>query len=179
MKIFKIIVGVLLIYGAGQEYVHSSKQLFTFLDPGIISAVVLMLILCAWLVGSGFSKDRFPLKSWQFLKYFGLSCLLFLAFAFVSMATFKFPPDIVNVNGINVNIAEFMNGTKRIVPDEHKRREYCICVVTKLTADKALVDAYQSEFESGQFSNVLTTVQHSADADRYGLQECAAYVSGE
>ncbi len=179
MKIFKIIIGLSLIYGAGQEYVSASKQLFTFLDPGIIIAVLLMLILCAWLIGSGFSKDRISFKSWQFLKYFGLSFALFVAFAFVSMVTFTFPPDIVTVNGVNVNIAEMMNGSKRIIPDEHKRREYCICVVTKLTADKGIVDEYKMEFESGKFSNVITAVQNSADADRLGLQECATFISGE
>lgn len=177
MKIFKIILGLLLIYGAGQEYISASKQLFSYFDPGIIAAVLLMLVLCAWLLGSGISKEEFQLKSWQFLKYFGLTFVMFILFAFVSLVTFKFSPEIVKVNGINVDIADFMNGSKKIVPDATKRRQYCICVVTKLTADKELVEKYQSQFESGKFSNVFIDVQNDPGNDKYGLQECASLIS--
>lgn len=177
MKIFKIILALLLTYGAGAEYISASKQLFSFFDPGIIVVVSLMLTLCAWLLGSGISGEKFTLKSWQFLKYFGLTFVMFILFAFMSMATFKFPAEIVNVNGIKVDIAEFMNGSKRIIPDEKQRRQYCICVVTKLTADKDLAEKYEAEFESGKFSNVINVIQNGADADKYQLQECAGSIT--
>jgi hypothetical protein len=177
MKIFKIILALLLIYGVGQEYINASKQLFSFFDPGIIVVVLLMLTLCAWLLGSGIAGEKFTLKSWQFLKYFGLSFIVFILVAFMSMATFRFAPEIVNVNGVSVDIAEFMNGSKRIIPDEKQRRQYCICVVTKLTADKDLVEKYQAEFESGKFSNAINAIQNGVDTDKYNLQECAASVT--
>jgi hypothetical protein len=177
MKIFKLIVGALLVFGAGQEYISASKQLFSFFDPGIIAAVLLVLVFCAWLLGSGVSKGEFQLKSWQFLKYFVLTFIMFVLVAFASLATFKFAPEIVNVNGMNVDIAEFMNGSKRIVPDEAQRRQYCICVVTKLTADKGLAEKYQSQFESGKFSQVFIEVKNEPDIDKYDLQECGAFLT--
>ncbi|HLP39499.1 hypothetical protein [Lacibacter sp.] len=177
MKIVKIILALLLIYGIGEEYINASKQLFSFFDPGIIVVVLLMLTLCAWLLGSGISKEKFQLKSWNFLKYFGLTFIMFILVAFVSMATFKFPPEIVNVNGVNVDIAEFMNGSKKIIPDEKQRRQYCVCVVTKLTADKDLAEKYQTEFESGKFSNIIIEIQNGANTDKYRLQECAGSVT--
>ena len=177
MKIFKIVLGLLLTYGAGKEYVNASRQLLSFLDPGIIIAVLLTLLLCTWLIGSGISKEKLKIKSWQFLKYFGVTVIIFIFFSFMNMATFKFEPEIVKVNGIDVDIAEFMNGTKKIVPDENQRREYCICVVTKLTADKEIVKKHQAEFESGKFSRVITTIQAGPNADQYNLQECMGFAS--
>jgi len=93
------------------------------------------------------------------------------------MVTFKFEPEIVKVNGINVDIAEFMNRSKKIIPDDNQRRQYCVCVVTKLTADKDLAEEYQTEFESGKFSKVIMTVQSGPDAYKYDLQECMGSVS--
>ncbi|NCU06034.1 MAG: hypothetical protein GXC73_18880 [Chitinophagaceae bacterium] len=177
MKIFKILLAVLLIYGAGNEYINASRQLLSFYDPGIIAAVLLMLILCAWLLGSGIAKQKIRLLSWPFLSYFAIAVALFVCFAFMSLVTFKMPADIVKVNGIDVNIAEFMNGSKRIVPDEKQRRAYCICVVTKLTADKELAEKHRREFETGKFSEVIINIQNNPDGDNYNLQECAGTIA--
>jgi len=177
MKIFKIILGLLLTYGAGKEYISASRQLFSFFDPGIIIAVLLMLLLSTWLIGSGISKEKLRILSWQYLKYFGATFVIFVLFAFIGMVTFKFEPEIVKVNGINVDIAEFMNGSKKIIPDDNQRRQYCVCVVTKLTADKDLAEKYQTEFESGKFSKVIMTVQSKPAAYKHDLQECMGSVS--
>jgi hypothetical protein len=177
MNKFKIVIGFLLLYGIGNEYIYASKQLFTFLSPGIILACLTMIILCAWLIGSGLSKGTLKITSFQFAKYYGLSLVIFLILAFISLLTFKFDPEIVKVNGIEVDIAEFMNGTKRIIPDEKQRREYCTCIVTKLTTDKELVSKYNSEFKSGKFSNVILTLQTDTSAYKYNLNECMISLS--
>jgi hypothetical protein len=177
MKIFKIILGLLLTYSAGKEYVSASRQIFSFFDPGIMIAVLLMLLLCTWLIGSGVSKEKLRVKSWQYLKYFAVTLVIFILSAFIGLVTFKFEPEIVKVNGISVDIAEFMNGSKKIIPDENQRREYCICVVTKLTADKDVSEKYQTEFETGKFSKVIMAVQTGPDAFKYNLQECMGSVS--
>lgn len=172
MHKLKFIVGLLLLYGIGAEYINASKQLFTFLDPGIISVSLLMIALCAWLIGSGLSKEKLKIKSFAFLKYFGLSFLIFLLIAFFSLSTYKPDPQIIKVNGIEVDIAEFMNGSKRIIPDEKQRKEYCICVVTKLTQDKELAEKYKSEFKSGKFSTLFIDIQKGEFSDKYNLNEC-------
>ena len=177
MNKFKIVIGFLLLYGIGQEYINASKQFLTFLDPTIIILCLLMLVLCAWLIGSGFSKEKIKIKSFQFAKYYGLSFIIFLLIAFVSLMTYKFEPEIVKVNGIDVDIAEFMNGTKKIVPDENQRREYCICVVTKLTGDKDLIEKYKHEFEIGKFSKVIIDIQTGSTVNKYNLNECFGSLS--
>lgn len=178
MKIFKIIMAFLIIWGASKEYVSASKQLFTFLDPGIIIGVSLMLLFSAWLFGSGISKEKLFLKSWQYLKFVGATFVIFILFAFVSVLTFKFDPEIVEVNGVRVDIAEMMNGSKGIVPDENQRRKYCICIVTKLTSDRDLVEQYRPELVNGKISKVLLEIQARSDAGKYNLNECMSDVPG-
>lgn len=177
MKIFKVILGLLLIYSIGKEYINASKQLLSFFELGSILAVLLLLPLSAWLIGSGISKEKFNLNSWQFFKYLGGTFIIFLVVAFISLISFKYEPEIVRVNGLDVDIAEFMIGTKRIIPDKEQRRDYCICIVTKLTADKKLVDENKADFESGKFSKLIMTLKSSPDALKYNLQECMSSVS--
>ncbi|MES2678943.1 MAG: hypothetical protein V4635_03620 [Bacteroidota bacterium] len=172
MNKFKIIIGCLLLYSIAKEYISASKQLFTFFDPTFIILCLVFLVLCAWLIGSGISKQKLKLRSWSFLKYYGICLTGFLLLAVFSLATFKFDPVIVRVNGIDVDIAEFVNGTKTLFPDEKQRVEYCTCVVTKLTADKTLAEKYKREFESGKFAKVITEVQSGDDAYKFNLNEC-------
>lgn len=77
MKIVKIVLGFLLLLGAGKETVIAAKQLGTFLDPGVLVGVLVLLLLCTWLIGSGFSKDRFKFQSMEFVKYFVICSVLF------------------------------------------------------------------------------------------------------
>jgi len=177
MKIFKIILGLLLTFGASNEYASASRQLLSFFDPGIIIAVCLMLLFSTWLIGSGISKEKLRITSWKYLKYFCATFVIFLLFAFISIVTFRFEPEIVTVNGINVDIAEFMNGSKKTIPDENQRRKYCVCVVTKLTADKDIAQKYRVEFERGKFSNVIMNILSGPDVHKYGLQECMGPIS--
>jgi hypothetical protein len=89
MNKFKIALGFLLLYAMGNEYINASRQLHTLLSPGIIIAVLMLLVLCAWLIGSGISKEKLQFKSLNFAKYYGLSFLCFLLFAFMSLMTYK------------------------------------------------------------------------------------------
>lgn len=177
VKIVKIVIGLLLTYGAGKEYINASKQLLSFFEPGVILGILLILLLCSWLIGSGISKEKLRINSWQYLKYFGATSLLFMLFAFIGLITFKLEPEIVQVNGINVDIAELMNGSNKIIPDKNERRKYCICMVTKLTADKAIVAEYKPDFESGKLLKVLTAIKSKPDVFKYDLQECMSSVS--
>lgn len=177
MNKFKIFLGFFFLYGIGKEYISASKELFTFFSPGIIIGVFMILVLCAWLIGSGLSKEKLQFKSFQFAKYYGLSFIVFLLMAFMSLLTYKTEPDIVRVNGIEVDIAEFMNGTKGIFPNSDQRREYCICVVSKLTQDKEFVEKHKNEFQSGKLSNVISNLQNDTSAYKYKLNECMNSIS--
>ncbi|MBI1307720.1 MAG: hypothetical protein GC181_14040 [Bacteroidetes bacterium] len=81
MKIWKIILGLLLLYGGGEEYGSASRQLNTFLDPKMLLLGLIFFALGAWLIAAGFSKTGFKLKSMHTLKFTALSLVAFLLFA--------------------------------------------------------------------------------------------------
>lgn len=177
MKTFKIILGILLTWAAGNEYVHAGKELSTFFSPAIIAASLTLIFLSSWLIASGVSKGEFRIKSRHYLKYLGLTLIVFLFSVFISKATFKFEPEIVKENGVNVDIAELMHGMKGMIPDKNQRKQCCVCMVEKLTADKNLVERYQTEFEKGNLSEIFDEAQAVENADKYNLQECFSSVS--
>ncbi|WPR76265.1 hypothetical protein [Algoriphagus sp. NG3] len=82
MKIFKIIIGFLLLIGAGREFIDASRQLGSLFSPGIIIGILIMLVLSTWLIGSGFSAGKFKFKSFEFIKFFVIS---FMTFAIVAL----------------------------------------------------------------------------------------------
>lgn len=176
MKSFKIIVGILILYGAGKEYVSASKQLSTFLSPPVIVGCLVMILVVGWLFGSSLSQTQFEIRSFQFTKYIFLSLLGFLLFAFFGLITFKYEPEIITANGIKVNIAEFMNGSKNIIPDENERRDYCTCVVNKLTGDSKIVTNFSAELLNGKIDKIITFLNSSPDFYELKLNECMSSV---
>jgi mRNA-degrading endonuclease YafQ of YafQ-DinJ toxin-antitoxin module len=175
MNKVKIAVGLILICGTGGEYINASRQLSTFLAPEIIVACLLMILLSSWLIGSGLMKEGFKVKSFQFLKYCAISFLLFTIVAFFSQFIYKGNSEIIKANGIEVNISEFMNGMKRILPNKDQRMEYCICVVNKLTQDKEFANKYKDEFKSGNFSDLI---QAETSSDSHNISECMNSLRG-
>jgi|GEM_PF-6760884 len=101
MNKLKIILGFLLLYSIGNEYINASKDLKTFFSPEIIFATLMLLVFCAWLIGSGLSKEKLQFKSFQFAKYYGLCFIIFLLFAFMSLLAYKPKAPIVKVNRAN------------------------------------------------------------------------------
>jgi hypothetical protein len=89
MKAGKIILGVLLLIGAGSEYVRASRAMETLFDVGIISGVVVILLVCTWLIGSGLTKEKLKFKSLNFFKFFTLSFIVFYFIAHVSLFSNK------------------------------------------------------------------------------------------
>jgi hypothetical protein len=177
MKILKTILGVMLTFGIGKEFVRVGKEYSDFYNPGILITMLLFLLGSAWLIGSGLSKEKIRFISLKYVMYFAVTFILFLLFVFLSLVNFKYEPEIVKVNGINVNIAEFMHGSKDIIPNKEERREYCICVVTKLTTDSAFAQKHKTEFESGNFANVITDLQKGTDSGKLDLLECMNHVA--
>lgn len=176
MKILKTILGILLTYGIGKEFVRVGKEYYNFFVPGIIICTLIFLLGCTWLIGSGISKNKLKFRSLIFVKYFAGTLSIFILFVFLCLTTFKYEPDIVKLNGINVNIAEFMHGSKNIFPDKTERREYCICVANKLTSDREFARKHKAEFESGDFANVINDLQISSSSNNLNLLECMNYV---
>ncbi|MEO6254320.1 MAG: hypothetical protein ABIO79_13485 [Ferruginibacter sp.] len=176
MKIVKLIIGMLILYGSGTEYISASKQLSTYFDPGIIIGCLIVLLLSGWLIGSGLSNNKFEIRSFQFVKYFLLSVLGFIAFAFFALLNFKPDTEIIKVNGLNVNIAEFMDGSRNIIPDETERRTYCTCVVNKLAGNANVRDNFSAELQNGSIDKIMISIKSDPDFYKLKLNECMSSV---
>jgi hypothetical protein len=172
MKTVKIVFGFLIIFGVGKEYAHASRELLTFFSPGIIMGVLLSLLLSTWLIGSALSKEKLRVKSYQFLKYFLLCFLCFVLFAFFSLASYRPPNDMVEVNGIKIPIGNFLDGSRRIVPDSAQRRVYCICVVEKLASSDEIVRRYRPQLESGRIDKIFDASKNEPLLAGLGIEAC-------
>jgi hypothetical protein len=176
MKTFKIIFGILILYGAGTEYINASKQLASFLSPPIIIGCLVMIISSAWLIGSGLSQDKFQIRSAQFLKYFFIAAGAFIVFAFFASRSFKPEADIISANGVKVNIGPFMNGSRNIIPDEKERRNYCVCVVNRLTMNSKITTRFGAELENGDIDKIMLSVKDYPEFANFNINECMSSV---
>jgi hypothetical protein len=176
MKTVKLIIGVLILYGTGAEYINAGKQLSTYFDPSIIIVCLIMILLSGWLIGSCLSRNKFEIRSFQSVKYFLLCFLGFFAFAFFALFNFKLEPEIIKVNGFNINISEFMNGSRNIIPDETERRTYCTCVVDKLTGDANVRSNFSTELQNGRIDKIMMALKSDPDFYKLKLNECMSSV---
>jgi len=172
MNKFKIIIGFLLLYGIGVEYISASKQLQTFFDPGIIIAFLILLFFLTWLIGSGLSKEKLKVKSRRFLKYYAGIFIVFLFIAFISLVTYKDIPETVEANGIKIDITGFMRGTESIVPERTARVQYCKCVVTKLANNEEIRKKYKEDLETGRIDKILVNLKDDPKIGELGINEC-------
>jgi hypothetical protein len=177
MKKVKIIIGLLVLYASGKEYISASRQLLTYWSPGILMGCMIMLIIATWLIGSGLSKEKLNIRSTKIIKYFALSILLFVVFAGIGLITYKAEPEMVTVNGVEVNIADIMDGSRRVVPVKAQRKAYCMCVVEKLTSDKEVATTYKSEFKEGRIDEIFKKMSDEGNVNiEIDLSACGTYL---
>lgn len=172
LNTFKKIIGFLLIYGAGKEYVDASRQLGSPFSPGIIIGMFLILILCTWLLGSAFSKSNFKIKSLQFLKYFGISFLLFIIVAYFKLMTYVIPDDFVSINNIKIPLNKCIDGNINIIPNKNDRKDYCKCLAEKFTNDSIIKQKYKFELENGNLDNIIKKVQKEENFIDLKIENC-------
>jgi hypothetical protein len=177
MKVVKIVVGVLLLFGASAEYINASKHFYSFFVPAILLANLTLILISTWLIGSSVSQDKFKIASLNFAKYFVICLFCFLVLALINLLKFRHEPIIVKIDGKNVNIAEFMHDTKQLIPDEKQREEYCICMITKLVEDEELYKKYERNFQTGRFNRVIEEVKRSSEFAKYNFSDCLTNVT--
>jgi len=76
MKLVKIIVGFVIAFNAGREYILASITHQSFIGFTLF-APVLLLLLGTWLIGSGFSVRKFKFKSFEFIKFLSMALAVF------------------------------------------------------------------------------------------------------
>ncbi|TVZ51674.1 hypothetical protein [Dokdonia sp. Hel_I_53] len=166
-----------MLYGAGKEFIDASRQLGSFFRPEIIVPVLLMLILSTWLIGSGLSREKLKFKSLAFLKYFGISFVIFAIVAFFSLSSYVVPKNFVTINGLKIPLGKCIDGNVRVIPNEEERKEYCECYVEKITNDPELKAKYQLKLEGDKANDVFKEIQSSPKFLELGIDECLNSVS--
>lgn len=179
MRTFKIIIGFLLLYGAGKEYINASRQLGSLYDIGILIPISLFLFLCTWLIASGFSKRKLKFKSFEFLKFFIISFVAFAFFAILSLGSKVIPSNFAEINGIKVPLGKCIDGNRRIIPDEKEREVYCRCFAEKVLNDSFLKSKYRNKLENDDFLKVIAEIQRSQIFLELGFENCMKSVKME
>ncbi|WP_143164820.1 hypothetical protein [Chryseolinea serpens] len=170
MKRFKIAIGFFLLLGAGGEYIEGSTQVGSWINPGIITGVVLVLLLSTWLIGSGFSKDRFAFKSLILLRYFAISFGVFVLVAVFNLLAKASPGQYVDINGLRIPIKRCVDGNRRIIPDEKSREAYCVCAFEKITNNPELKEKYKARLEDNKATEVLQELE--SQFGTLGIRDC-------
>lgn len=190
MRILKIVLGLLLLFGAGNEFINASHELGTFFSVGVILGVLVLVAICAWLLGSGFAKstDEF---NWSRYGIYFILCLG--AFSFFALLKLKMgtppkevqaPPAIAkhaaNINGQEISLDNCMEGSERMVPGEAERKSYCVCMTEKLFLSD-MFEEYQNDILSGNMSKVIKQLSESDPVilEELGLDLCMASVKME
>ena len=172
MRILKIIIGFLLLYGAGTEYVAASREVGSWYSAGVIGGVITMLLICTWLIGTGFSNSKYKLNKTQIAKYLVISIALFSLIAFIKMGTYVVPKNFVEINGLKVPIGKCIDGNRRLISDKKKREDYCKCFVEKITAVPEFKEKYQDQLESDKIMEVFKDVQNDPKYLDLRIEEC-------
>ena len=165
-----------MLYGAGKEYIDASTQLSSFYDIGIIIPIVLFLILCTWLIGSGFSVRKFKFKSFEFVKFFIISFVTFAIVAIFSLGAKVVPSNFVEINGIKIPLGKCIDGNRRIIPDEKEREKYCKCFIEKITNEPELKSKYQKKLEDDKVNDVFKEIQSSPKFLELGIEDCMSSI---
>ncbi|MBS1560777.1 MAG: hypothetical protein JSS89_04165 [Bacteroidetes bacterium] len=166
----KYVLGCLFTVQIGAEYASVSRQVASWLTP--LLPIMLLLLVSTWFIVSGHTGERVKLSSAMFWKYYGANCVACVVVAFIVVGMTRSHHEIVKVNGVDVDIAMLMEDMTKVIPDRAKRREYCVCVATKITADRDLVQKYKHDLESGKITDVAAKVLSGQAALSSDLNDC-------
>ncbi len=173
MKYAKLILGIVILIAVGSEYGRACQELGTIINPGILLALFLSLIWCTWLIAGAFpGQENLKVRSLTFLKFYSGSLILSFLISFFSFASNTPPDEIININGMNISIGGCMKGSKRIVPDENERREYCSCLATELTSSKEVLQKYNTELANGRIEYIVSDMDKNGLLDSLEIERC-------
>lgn len=148
-----------MLYGAGAEYVDASREFGSWYSAGAIGGTITMLLICTWLIGTGFTNSKYKLTKIQIAKYLGISLALFTLFAFIKIGTYIVPNNFVEINGLKVPIGKCIDGNRELIPDEKKRADYCKCFIEQITAIPELKEKYRNQLENDKIMEVFKDVR--------------------
>jgi len=179
MKRIKIVIGFLIIYGAGSEYVDASRQLGTPFSPGIMVGVFLMVAFSIWLIASAFSKRKYHLKPMHVIITTLVSIVTFAIVVLFSLSSEVTPRHFILVNGIRVPLGKCIDGNVRIIPDLKERETFCECFVEKIINDPELKLKYQGQLEHNKIDKVFNEIETNPKFSELGIENCITSVKIE
>jgi len=165
-----------LLFGAGKEFIHASRELGSLNSPGIIIGSSLMIILSTWLIGSGFSVRKFKFKSFEFVKFFIISLVTFGIVAIFSLGAKVVPSDFVNIDGIKIPLGKCIDGNRRIIPDETERKKYCECFAEKIINNPELKEKYQTYLEDNRIDEIFKEIQTNSKHSKLTIEDCLSSI---
>ncbi len=177
MKVIKIILSIILLFGIGKEYGRSSIELGTYFHPLILPLTVVLFLLCTWLLGSAFSKSKFSLNWSSALKSISITSIIFVSSVFLGISDGLKPSDLETINGIRIPLGKCINGNKDFIANKDDRKAYCRCYVEKITNDPILKEKYTSHLESNRVDFVIQEIQAGDDFFRLEIESCAQLVN--
>ncbi|WP_299315934.1 hypothetical protein [uncultured Aquimarina sp.] len=177
MNRFKIIIGALLLWGSAREYVSAGMQLGNLHSPFTIIFMLLLIILFAWLIGSGFSKKKIKIRSIEFLRYYIFSVIAFIVLVFISIASLSIPKDFVQINGVKIPLSKCIDFNFRIIPNEVDRKEYCHCAFEKITSQDDLKSRYRKQLENGDMDKIYKDLQSTNKFYELGISDCMTSIN--
>ena len=172
MNVFKIVLGFIILFASGAEYINAGRQIGSFHSPVIVIMCLLSILLATWLIGSGFTLKKFKFKSFNFIKFLIISIITFLLSAFFNLGTDKTPTNIVKINGLEIPLGDCLTGNKNIIPELAKRKEYCNCLVEKITNQPELKQKFKIELENNKILDVLKEVYSNPDYTFLNVEDC-------
>lgn len=172
----KIIAGFLILWFTGQEYISASRDLGTFFSPIMILLFLGVILLLTWVIGSGFSPSEFTFRSFEFIKFFIISLIVFSISALFTLASYAKPSNFKTVNGTSIPMNKCIDGSRRMMPNNEERMNYCLCLAEKITANPILKNKYQYELEQGHIVEVSASIQKEEKYTELGLENCLANV---
>lgn len=147
---------------------------------GMILSLLIMLpfiFLCAWLIGSGFSARKLKIKSFEFLKFFIISLVGFGLIAFIELMTFVVPSDYQKINGIDIPLSKCMDGSKNLIPDNKKRKIFCICLADKVSSPE-FREEFLSEIKRGDFDAIIKKFNENGRIKELNFESCITNAEG-
>lgn len=166
-----ITFGIILLASMGMEYANASKQLHTYANSTLF-LIIPVILFCTWLIGGCFSKRKLRIKSFDYVRYFIMSLVIFLFAVFIGAIKSRMPSRFVKVNGIPVAIDMLDEGSKKLIPNAEKREEYCVCVAEKLANSEQVVSNYEGDLRIGRLDKVLKEIQKEEYFDSLNIASC-------
>ena len=106
------------------------------------------------------------------MRYYLFSLIVFILVAFYKLASHVPPPDVVEVNGIEIPIGKCIEGIGQMIPDMKERKEFCTCMADILGNTDGVVEKFRSEHESGKLQNIIQGAQSELPSLNINVKPC-------